>query len=248
MAKILAIDTSTSACSVALLIDNSISEEFVVVPQSHTQRLLPMTDQILSRHQQRLSDLDAIALTIGPGSFTGLRIGLGIAQGLAFGADLPLIGVSSLQVMAMSAKRLIGTPIDAVIVPCFDARMNEVYWGQYQSIDSNIHCTTEDRVDAPTEMLAQIGKGAKSLLGVGDGWSVLHNDELEQFLQQFKLQNTGGEISIVAEHYPHAEDVAVLAEQKLKQGEYKPALELSPVYIRNEVSWKKRQRIRQPSN
>ena len=111
MPSILALDTSSDACSIALLksdgtSDIQIEESTVLTPREHTQRLLPMIEALLSEQQVPLSALDAIAYGRGPGSFTGLRIGLSVAQGLAYGASLPLLAISSLQTMALTAMRL----------------------------------------------------------------------------------------------------------------------------------------------
>ena len=100
--RILAIDTATEACSVALLNDGAVSAHFEECPREHTQRILPVK-AILTRGNTTLTDLDALAFGRGPGSFTGVRIGIGIAQGLALGADLPMIGVSTLATMAEGA-------------------------------------------------------------------------------------------------------------------------------------------------
>src|SRR5690606_19863123 len=132
MARILALDTATDACSVALNIDGEVTEDFIVAPQEHTRRLLPMVDGLLAAGQIALGDLDAIAFTRGPGSFTGLRICVGVVQGLAFGADLPVIGVSTLLTMTASAQRLLNLEPTSLVLPALDARMGELYWGLYQ--------------------------------------------------------------------------------------------------------------------
>ncbi|MGM1299603.1 tRNA (adenosine(37)-N6)-threonylcarbamoyltransferase complex dimerization subunit type 1 TsaB [Enterobacter hormaechei] len=106
--RILAIDTATEACSVALWNDGTIFAHFEECPREHTQRILPLVKTILTEGNTALTDLDALAYGRGPGSFTGVRIGIGIAQGLALGADLPMIGVSTLATMAQGAWRMTG--------------------------------------------------------------------------------------------------------------------------------------------
>ena len=103
--KILAIDTATEACSVSLNIDGSSQEIFEVIPRQHTERVLPMVDELLSSASLDLSQIDAVAFDCGPGSFTGVRVGTSVAQGLAFSHDLPVIGVSSLAALAQLAFR-----------------------------------------------------------------------------------------------------------------------------------------------
>ena len=116
--RILAIDTATEACSVALWNDGTHSAHFELCPREHTQRILPMVQDILAANGTSLTELNALAYGRGPGSFTGVRIGIGIAQGLALGADLPMIGVSTLATMAQGACRNTGVSgaIDVVIV------------------------------------------------------------------------------------------------------------------------------------
>lgn len=229
MAKILAIDTSTSACSVALALGDDIYEQYRLEPQSHTQCLLPMIDDVLTTHQISLSNLDAIALTTGPGSFTGLRIGLGIVQGLAFGADIGVIGESSLQTLSVSARRLLGLSQGGVIFPCLDARMQEVYWGCYSGGELSDVIVT-DTVTAADQLLEACTKHAFGV-GVGDGWRGIETDRYPQW-------------HVVSDFYPHAYDTAVLAQASLRAGRLQDPAKIQPVYIRNEVCWKKREKIR----
>lgn len=231
MARILAIDTSTSACSVALSVEGEIHEQFQNIPQSHTQRLLPMVDDLLGVHKINLKDLDALALTTGPGSFTGLRIGLGTIQGLAFGANKPIIGVSSLKVMAKSASRLLEVEEGAQLLPSFDARMREVYWGCYTTAGETL---LEDTVSSPTDLLKTITENTKPVVAIGDGYNT----------DEFKNLESDGVSMCVPDFYPHAYDVVALALEEYKDGAFVSPLDLEPTYIRNEVSWKKHQKIR----
>lgn len=124
--RILAIDTATEACSVAVWNQGEIHALFELCPREHTQRILPMVQQVLAESGLALNQLDALAFGRGPGSFTGVRIGIGIAQGLALGADLPMLGISTLQTMAQGAWRVCGAER---VLAAIDARMGEVYWG-----------------------------------------------------------------------------------------------------------------------
>ena len=124
--KLLGIDTATEACSVALTgVGDTILERYKIEPKGHSNLVLPMIDGLLSDSGISHHDLDAIAVDTGPGSFTGIRIGIGIAQGLSFGLELPLIGISSLMVLAEGSE-----PTVAAVLPAIDARMGEVYWGR----------------------------------------------------------------------------------------------------------------------
>ncbi len=127
--KILAVDTATENCSVALMVGNDVISRCEYAPREHTTKILPMVDTVLAEGGLKLNQLDALAFGRGPGSFTGVRIGIGIAQGLAFGADLPMLGVSTLAAMAQGSYRLHQSE---QVLAAIDARMGEIYWGQYQ--------------------------------------------------------------------------------------------------------------------
>lgn len=122
---ILALDTTTVLCSVALIRDGEVIDCAVEAGQSHSSRLLPMIDRLLAEASVGLPALDAIAFGAGPGSFTGVRIACGVAQGLAFGAGRPVIPVDSLEAMALASGA-------AQVMSCLDARMGEVYFAAYR--------------------------------------------------------------------------------------------------------------------
>lgn len=141
--KILAIDTATEACSVALLDDEQCYEIFEVIPRQHTERVLPMVDELLKKSATSLSQLDAIAFNSGPGSFTGVRVGTSVAQGLAFSCNLSVIPVSSLAALAQLAFR---KEKRERVLSTIDARMNEVYWGCYQVESGLMKSVLEEKV------------------------------------------------------------------------------------------------------
>jgi len=152
---LLAIEASADACSVALLHNGMVHERNELTPRQHSQLLLPMVDELLRESSLALRDINAIAFSAGPGSFTGLRLALGAAQGLAFGASLPLIAVSSLAALAQAvieARELKeGTQVFCVV----DARMGECYVGQYIVRDGRAEALVEDGLVAP-EALAEL--------------------------------------------------------------------------------------------
>ncbi|PHM65817.1 tRNA -N6-threonylcarbamoyltransferase complex dimerization subunit type 1 TsaB [Xenorhabdus stockiae] len=224
--RILAIDTATEACSVALWNDGLIEAQFEISPREHTQRILPMVEAVLSKGCIKLQQLDALAFGRGPGSFTGVRIGVGIAQGLALGADLPMIGVSSLKTMAQGVFRL--KNISNVLV-AIDARMGEVYWAQYTRDEQGIWSGDEtESVLKPEQVQAIMSNLTGEWAIAGTGW------EAYPQLLESHLTLIPGDMAL-----PHAEDMLPLAVQMWKEGEA-TAVELAePVYLRNEVTWKK---------
>ena len=132
MASILAIETSTAACSVALSVGESRFSRYSEEPRSHTRLIMAMVDAVLVEAGITVTMLDAIAVTVGPGSFTGLRIGFATTQGLAFGAQLPVIPVSTLEVMAQTYRRKHNDQCSGTVMPLLDARMGEFNCGAYQ--------------------------------------------------------------------------------------------------------------------
>jgi tRNA threonylcarbamoyladenosine biosynthesis protein TsaB len=175
--RILAIDTATEACSVALWNDGAICAHFEECPREHTQRILPLVKEILTQGNTALTDLDALAYGRGPGSFTGVRIGIGIAQGLALGAELPMIGVSTLATMAQGAWRMTGA---TRVLAAIDARMGEVYWAEYTRDENGVwHGEETEAVlkpEAVTERLQQLS-GEWATVGTGwPAWPEMAND------------------------------------------------------------------------
>jgi tRNA threonylcarbamoyladenosine biosynthesis protein TsaB len=226
MAKILALDTSSEACSVALLNDQQVFELHELVPRQHTQKLLPMVDEVLNQASLELAELDGIAFGAGPGSFTGLRITAGVAQGLAFGADLPLFPISTLAALAQEAYR---ERQAESILATLDARMGEVYWGVYQLQGGIMQASQAERVCAPEDVSIDADISG-DWFGIGSGWN------LQQQMPSdiVALANT-----IAADRQPRACFIAELAAQDLIEGKGKTAEAAQPVYLRDEVAWKK---------
>lgn len=125
--KLLALDTSSEGCSAALLVDGEISERFELAPRGHTRLLMPMVRELLAEKNLAPAELDALAFARGPGSFTGVRIATGVVQGLAWGLDIPVVPVSSLEAVALGAIDSMDIPENGGIAVAFDARMGELY-------------------------------------------------------------------------------------------------------------------------
>ena len=216
--KILALDTSTEYCSVALWRDGVVDAREVLAGQRHSQLLLPMVDELLERHELTVRGLDGIAFGQGPGSFTGLRIACGVTQGLAFGAGLPVVGVSTLLAMAEAT----GT---RRVVCCLDARMGEIYHAAYAKGD-----TGWEPVHAP--ILCAPGQAplppAGSWTGCGSGFAAY-----EAVLKQ---RYAGRLSAIMLEIFPHARDIARIAAREFEAGRAVAAEQALPVYIRDKVA------------
>lgn len=226
MLNIIAIDASTEACSVALNFNGQLYSEFELCPQSHSVVLLPMVDRILNEANCQLSDLDGLAFGRGPGSFTGVRIGVGVAQGLAFAADLPVVGVSTLQTMAQHAYE---KNQKTEVISAIDARMAEVYAGYFRLQNKVMMPVCEETVLPPESLAEYLSPHTTQAYGVGSGWDAYHTS-------LSALKNNEGSPDIL---YPHAEAMLIIAELEFKAGRSVDAEHAQPVYVRDTVSWKK---------
>lgn len=230
--KYLAIDASTEACSVALLINNAANERQIITryelcPQSHSLRLLPMVDEALKEAGCKVQDLDGLIYGQGPGSFTGVRIGIGVAQGLAFSAELPVVGVSTLQTMAqMAFEQQQQTQVLAAI----DARMSEVYTGYYVVDEQGImQSKIDEAVLKPNLLAAHYQQFTLPSFAVGTGWDAYAAD-----LSPLKQQAESPEIL-----FPTAQAMLKIGIAAFEQGKGVSAEYAQPVYVRDTVSWKK---------
>jgi len=221
--KILAIETATEACSAALLIDGTIIERYQVQPRMHSQLILPMMDELLAEADLALVALDAIAFGRGPGAFTGVRIAVGVVQGAAFAADLPVVPVSTLAALAQRGFRESGW---RRLVPAYDARMGEVYWGGYE-VDARglVSVRVADEVSAPDQVTRPPGNG---WWGIGTGWGS-YPSLLEQRLGD-SVEGVNNDLLC------SAHDVALLGAAGFANGEALPADQAMPVYLRDKVA------------
>ncbi len=223
--RILAIETSTEACSAALLINNECHEQYELAPRQHTSVILSQVKLLLADAGLCFNQLDAIAFGCGPGAFTGLRIATGVAQGLAYGADLPVIPVSSLAALAQGAFRRY--QIQSILV-AQDARMNEVYWACYQIKNETVNLLGEESVGQPSSVqLCFDGAWA----GAGSGWREYN----ELMLKHMGTPEQGCFFDL----YPRSEDIAYLAQRYYSRGETCSAEVAAPTYLRNQIAKKK---------
>jgi len=222
---LLALDSSTEACSVALINGDEVTEQFLLTPREHTQRLLPMVDEVLAEAGISLTQLDAIAYGRGPGSFTGLRICLGAVQGLAFGADLPVVPVSSLVALAQTALDKGAVNTEQSVLAALDARMDEVYWAHCHFQQGLAVIAGGEHLSAPEQVSLETIN--KDTLGVGSGWHYSARISLE------KIQSIHNDV------LPSAGSVAKLGLNHFSKGEFCQADQAVPVYLRDEVAWQK---------
>jgi len=220
--KLLALDTATEVCTVALSLDGEILERSEPGGQ-HAERILPMVDALLAEAGLVLTQLDALAFGRGPGSFTGLRIGAGVVQGLAFGADLPVVPVSSLAALAQGQG-------SARVLAAFDARMQQVYWGAYVRNDQGIvEAQGVEGVFAPQGVPLPAGENWH---GAGPGWDAYHAD-LQQHLGKH-LAGWQQNCLLQARH------VAALGVAGYRSGAAIAAEAALPTYVRDDVATKKK--------
>lgn len=226
--KLLALDTSTEACSAAVFTDGVTFSEFELTPRAHTQLILPMVDKVLSAAGLRLQDVDAIAVGRGPGAFTGIRIGVGVAQGLAMAADKPVIPVSTLAALAQQAYMQQGA---IQVLAALDARMGEVYWGQYAVQDELMQLQGEEQVCAPQNAPVVSGD---AWYAVGHGWSA-YADILQP---RFTTMLTGMDMKML----PAAEFMLPLAAAEWLAGRAVAPEQAQPIYLRNKIALTTRER------
>ena len=210
--KFAAFETSTEWCSVAVWIDGEIRGAEQRAGHAHSEQVLPMLAQLAASGGISIAQLDAVAFGAGPGSFTGLRIACGVAQGLAFARGLPVVGVSTLEAMAEESGA-------ARVVACLDARMHEVY---YSAIEKT---GLRWREVIPAQCVAP----AAVHLPPGDGWIGCGNG--------FSAYGTLGLDKVIPDIHPSAVAVARIAAPRIAAGEGLDAALAAPVYVRDKVAF-----------
>jgi len=219
--KLLAFETATEACSVAVYVDGEVRERHAVAPRQHTALALPWADELLAEAGVGKSQLDAIAVGIGPGAFTGVRLAVALGQGIALALDKPVLAISTLATLALQAK---ASP-DERILAAIDARMSEIYFGEFVGdADGLVAANGEERLLAPQAKPAVTGE----IIGVGTGFGA----------------NAGALVSALggsllrfdATALPHAADLARLAARDFDRGMAIAADGLEPAYLRNKVA------------
>ncbi|MFT7052459.1 MAG: tRNA threonylcarbamoyladenosine biosynthesis protein TsaB [Psychromonas sp.] len=227
--NVLCVDTSTEACSVAVLCQTAteqvISDQFMMAPREHTTKILPTVEQVLQAAGLNLSDMDIIAYGRGPGSFTGVRIGISIAQGLAFGSEKNMVGVSTLQAMAQQAFKMNGAKD---VYAAIDARMGEVYFAHYQLFDELMVLVDEEVVIKPADLITKQGEFAENAVLVGSGWAA-YPELTEHFNAAEKTDIEFPSARFMLDEAINCIDKALDVLPELA----------TPVYLRDKVTWKK---------
>ena len=219
---ILAVDTATESCSAACLTDDHVHERSVIDPQGHSRFLLPMIEEVLREADISKNALDAVVYDAGPGSFTGIRIGAGVAQGIALALNKPMLSISSLMILAEGIRDQI-KPSDR-IVAAIDARMEQVYWGCLESggdASGGWHWQEAPRVSNP-ELLREY---VSDCVGVGSGW--------DRYASVFQAD---ADCVWHAAAFPQAGYGVRIASRLLNQGVKGEWREAAPAYIRNDVT------------
>ncbi len=222
--NILAIETATEYCSVALQAGSDVISRHQHAPREHASLLLPWVEQLLAEAGLSLNQVDAIAYGRGPGSFTSLRLGIGVVQGLAFGADIGVTGISSLAALAQSSAML---EAGRLLLIATDARMQEVFSASYRVTEEGlVVAETGESVAPPQQILIPPGP----CFGLGNGFSVYREALVDRLGQQL--------LEFDADCWPDARSVIRLACAAAGRGELDPPEQALPRYIRNQVAHK----------
>lgn len=240
MSRVIALEASSENCSVAVLDGANCYTRLSDKPRSHASVLLPMLDDLLTESGISLASVDAIALTHGPGSFTGIRIAMSVAQGLAYGAGLSVVPVSTLELLVYQAaqknpvtRKQSESQPSRYFVPMIDARMNEIYWAVYRMEDNDLCEVSKPAVSSAGHINEELSRFAATagLVGLGNGWS---------------LEAVERDILVDCDEtlFPNARDLAYFGEKVMLEGRVQNIEDVQPLYLRNEVSWNKRTRIR----
>jgi tRNA threonylcarbamoyladenosine biosynthesis protein TsaB len=221
--KLLAFETATEACSVALWLDGDVRERFEIAPRRHAELSLPWAEQLLAEAGIAKSQLDAIAVGRGPGAFTGVRLAVALAQGIALALDRPVVPVSTLAALAMQARpQSLAEP--ARVIAAIDARMSEVYAGMFELRDGDAVPLSSECVCNPDEF--ELAEG--EWLGVGTGFAAADGT----LRRRFDKQLAGCDAAAL----PHAAEVARLAALAFARGEVVAPERVEPAYLRNNVA------------
>jgi len=225
--KLLAFETATEACSVAVWVDGAVRERFEIAPRRHAELALPWAEQLLAEAGLAKSGLDAIAVGRGPGAFTGVRLAIAIAQGIAPALDRPVVPVSTLAVLAAGLRGAGARAGESELVfAAIDARMGEVYSAAFERRGSELLALSKETVSPP---------GAVALPGDAGGWQGVGTGfAAGEGALQARLGSRLADVDASA--LPHAADLARLAAAAFERGEALPPERIEPAYLRDNVA------------
>jgi tRNA threonylcarbamoyladenosine biosynthesis protein TsaB len=238
--KLLAVETATQACSAALYIDGTVIERFELTANEHTRLILPMIDSLMADAGLKPQQLDALAFGRGPGSFTGVRIATGVIQGIAFGAELPVVPVSTLAAIAQGffdnnkvqgTRHKAGLSTFNVVFTAMDARMGEIFWGVYQRDEQGFAELIGKESVTPA---ADVEFPDMTGVGVGSGWGV--------YKMELMIRLAGRVSYCEIDKLPRASAIARLGARGFEQGLAVAVEQAMPVYLRDKVAKKESER------
>ncbi|WP_394540352.1 tRNA (adenosine(37)-N6)-threonylcarbamoyltransferase complex dimerization subunit type 1 TsaB [Lysobacter enzymogenes] len=224
--KLLAFETSTEACSVALWLDGDVRERFELAPRRHAELSLPWAERLLAEAGVKRRELDAVALGRGPGAFTGVRLAIALAQGVALALDVPVVPVSTLAVLALRAQPLAVGAGPQRVLSAIDARMGEIYTAAFELREGEAFALDREAVLAPDA--AQLPGDGEGWLGVGTGFAAADGALRQRLGARFAAIDAGA--------LPHAADLARLAAAAYARGESVAPERIEPAYLRNNVA------------
>ena len=219
--KLLALDSSSIVATAALIDEDKIIGEMIVNhKKNHSQKLMPLIQQLLDEVEVKIEDVDAYGVCIGPGSFTGIRIGLSTAKALAQVGDKPIVGISTLEGLAFNLPYSKG-----LLCPILDAQREQIYTGLYKWKGNQMICIEKDQAVFVDEWVEELGKGAENICLIGDG--------IPKYASKFK-EKLGERVFIAptTSRMPRAASIANLALQKILKGEASDYKSVIPHYIR----------------
>ena len=219
--KILSLDSSATCASVSLYdadVDKIVGDFFINTKLTHSQTLVPMLDALLKSTKTELSDVDYFAVNTGPGSFTGIRIGVSVAKGMAMALCKECVSVSTLESMAYNFI----DEDDAVVCSCMDARRNQVYNALFTVKGGAVTRMCEDRAISVTDLLTELESIDKKIILAGDGAHLCYNDELKDNIL----------LAHDSKRYQHASSVALCARTYIENNNVLSASSLMPTYLR----------------
>lgn len=228
--KLLALETCTEACSIALWIDGELRERHALAPRQHAELALPWAEALLADAGIAKSQLDAIAVGRGPGAFTGVRLGVALAQGIALALDRPVVPISTLAALAMRAHTLAPADRDfeapLFVLAAIDARMSELYVSHFELRDGDAFALSEEALAVPDTVALLADR--EDAYGVGTGFAALDGALRARLSSRLR--------AIDADALPHASDIARLAVHAYARGEAMAPERVEPAYLRNQVA------------